>query len=266
VTSAPPPFSAPPPSGFTLTLPVAGEPGITLDRVSFTYDDKPVLRDLSWELERGQSAVVTGANGCGKSTLLYVAAGLVAPDSGTVLLASHPVRSMLPSTRVRKGLRLGFVFQEGGMLANLDVIANVALALRYHADVFELDEEGIRQRTEEALEIAQIARADWNELPAHLSFGTRKRLALARAIAMRPNFFFFDDPNVGMDQRTAQITHQILCMFRDDPDVTLLVATNHPILIERLEVPGYRLEGGQLVTRTSLSSLPPTMPKGLLRL
>src|SRR5690606_6130117 len=113
-------------------------------------------------------------------------------------------------------------------------------ALRYHFDVFELDEQGISHRAEEALRVAGVAEADWGRVPAHLSFGNRKRLAMARALAIKPNFFFFDDPDVGLDPRTAQITHHILCMLRDDPEVTLLVATNRPQLIERLGVPGFR--------------------------
>jgi phospholipid/cholesterol/gamma-HCH transport system ATP-binding protein len=94
-------------------------------------------------------------------------------------------------------------------------------------------------------------------LPAHLSYGDRKRLALARALALRPNFFFFDDPDVGMDQRTARVTHDILCRLRDDPEVTLLVATNRTVLIDRLGIPGIRMENGSLTSADSVSSFPP---------
>lgn len=236
------------------------EPGITLDRVQFAYDEAPILRDVNWELGRGRSAVVTGGNGCGKSTLLYIASGLLPPRRGTVLLEGHSVASMLPSSRVRKGLRVGFVFQEGGLLANLGTFANVALPLRYHHDIFDLDDEQIAQRAEEALDTAQVNRSYWEQLPAHLSFGMRKRLALARAIAIRPNYFFFDDPDVGMDPQTARVTHQMLCQLRDDPDVTLLVATNRSILIERLEVPGFRLQDGRLTARSAQESMPPSWP------
>lgn len=239
---------------------VHDEPGITLDRVHFSYEHVRVLTDVNWELGRGCSAVVTGRNGCGKSTLLYVAAGLLPPREGTVLLEGHSVASMLPSSRVRKGLRVGFVFQEGGLLTNLGAFANVALPLSYHHDVFGLNEEQVASRAEEALDAAQVSRTYWEQLPAHLSFGMRKRLALARAIAVRPNYFFFDDPDVGMDQQTARIAHQILCELRDDPDVTLMVATNRAILIERLEIQGFRLEGGQLSTRSAHDSLPPSWP------
>ncbi len=245
-----------------IELPSVGEPGITLDRVSFGYEDQLLVDDLSWELDAGKSAIVTGGSGSGKSTLLQVAAGLLPPSRGTVLLAGHPVGTLLPSERVGRGLRTGFVFQEGGLLANLTVFANIELALLYHQDVLELDDQGITERVETALEKAQIQRSYWQTLPAHLSYGDRKRLALARAIALRPNFFFFDDPDVGMDQKTARVTHQILCELRDDPEVTLLVATNRTVLIERLGVPGFRLEKGRLGQVGASGSIPPSLDFG----
>lgn len=251
-----------------LDLPTIDEPGITLDRVSFSYEDVPLVDDLSWELDAGRSAIITGGSGSGKSTLLQVAAGLLPPSHGTVLLAGHPVDNLLPSQRVAKGLRTGFVFQEGGLLANLTVFANIELALLYHRDILELDDAGIVQRVEHALTDAQIEASYWQTLPAHLSYGDRKRLALARAIALRPNFFFFDDPDVGMDQKTARVTHHILCRLRDDPEVTLLVATNRSVLIERLGVPGFRLENGKLSQVHTSASMPPSLdfspiPRGL---
>ncbi len=242
-----------------LDHPSIDEPGITLDRVSFSYDDAPLIDDLSWELDAGKSAIITGGSGSGKSTFLQVAAGLLPPSHGTVLMAGHPVDNLLPSERVKKGLRTGFVFQEGGLLANLTVFANIELALLYHRDVLELDDEGILARVERALTDAQIDPASWQTLPAHLSYGDRKRLALARAIALEPNFFFFDDPDVGMDQKTARVTHQILCRLRDDPTVTLLVGTNRTVLIERLGVPGFRLEAGKLSRVHTSASMPPSL-------
>lgn len=236
------------------------DPGITLDRVNFRYDNVPVLSGVSWDLPQGQSAVITGNNGCGKSTLLYIAAGLIAPHKGAVLLGGHPVHRLLPSERFHRGIRIGFVFQEGGILANLSAMANVSLALHYHADILGITEDEVARRSEEALEHAQIPKADWEKQPAHLSFGMRKRLALARAMAVRPNFFFFDDPDVGLDQSTARVIHQMLCQLRDDPDVTLVVGTNRAILMERLEVPGFRLDRGQLSMRTGPNSLPPSWP------
>ncbi len=243
-----------------LDVPIGGEPGVTLDRVHFEYDGRMILDGISWELDASRNAVITGASGSGKSTFLQIAAGLLPPTRGSVLMAGHPVAKLLPSERVRRGLRTGFVFQEAALFSNLDVFSNVSLALYYHQDVFELGDEAVIARTEEALEATQISRAHWNTLPAHLSFGDRKRLALARAIAIRPNFLFFDDPDVGMDQKTARVTHQILCELRDDPQVTLVVATNRTTMIERLQIPGFRLEAGRIDENSRVSSRAPAFP------
>jgi phospholipid/cholesterol/gamma-HCH transport system ATP-binding protein len=105
----------------------------------------------------------------------------------------------------------------------------------------------IETRARVALERVRIPEAQHYTLPAHLSFGVRKRLALARAIAIEPNFFFFDDPDVGLDPSTAALVHEILCQYRDDPKVTMVVATNRDLLIDRLQVRGMFLRNGLLV-------------------
>jgi phospholipid/cholesterol/gamma-HCH transport system ATP-binding protein len=128
----------------------------------------------------------------------------------------------------------------------MNVLANVAIALRYHADILGIDVHEVERRALAALDRVNIKSEDYYTLPSHLSFGVRRRLALARAIALEPNFFFFDDPDVGLDPNTAALVHEILCGYRDDPNVTTMVATNRDILIERLGVPTYTLETGQL--------------------
>ncbi len=236
------------------------EPGLTLDRLVFGYKDAPVLTNVMLDLPMGSASVVTGPNGSGKSTLLYLAAGLLRPLEGTVLMGGQRIDNLLPSERFQRGLRVGFVFQEGGLLMNMNALANVALPLRYHADALGLTLEGVERRAKEALERAHLAPSDYYRLPAHLSFGNRKRLALARSLALYPNYFFFDDPDVGLDPRTAGVIHELLCELRDAQDVTLLVGTNRAQLIERLEVPGYRLQDGALSRREDLpESVPPSI-------
>jgi phospholipid/cholesterol/gamma-HCH transport system ATP-binding protein len=223
--------------------------GLVLRNAWFGFDGKPVLRGADLAVPKGTTVVVTGANGCGKSTLLYACAGLVELQKGSVMMAGHRADAFHPSDLFRAGVRCGFVFQEGGLLANMNAIANVALALRYHADVLGLNLKQIDKRATAALDKVKIPKVDHYVLPAHLSFGVRKRLALARAIALEPNFFFFDDPDVGLDPETAKVVHEILVGYRDDPEVTVLVATNRDILIDRLGVPGYELYEGVLSVR-----------------
>ncbi|HTM46935.1 MAG TPA: ATP-binding cassette domain-containing protein [Polyangiaceae bacterium] len=225
------------------------EGGIEIDDVTFRFGAVQVLNMATLHIPTGGCVVVTGSNGSGKSTLLYAAAGLIAIQTGSVRLGGRPANPVYPSELLRHGIRRGFVFQEGGLVSNMNAIANVALPLRYHADVLGLTLQDVEQRARAALSRVRVLESDIYRLPAHLSFGVRKRVALARAIAMEPNFFFFDDPDVGLDPDTAKLVHEILVGYRDDRNVTMLVATNRDLLIDRLQVPGYVLEGGQITER-----------------
>lgn len=224
--------------------------GVVLRNAWYGFGEHAVLRGAELTVPKGSTVVVTGPNGCGKSTLLFACAGLIALHKGVAQLGGHRTDAFHPGDLFRAGVRTGFVFQEGGLLANMNAIANVALALRYHADVLGLSLEQVEERARAALERARIRKEDHFSLPAHLSFGVRKRLGLARAIALQPNFFFFDDPDVGLDPDTARVVHEILVGYRDDPEVTVVVATNRDLLIDRLDVPGYEMYDGALTIRS----------------
>jgi phospholipid/cholesterol/gamma-HCH transport system ATP-binding protein len=224
--------------------------GIVLRNGWFGYGDEAIVRGAELRVARGTTAVITGVNGSGKSTLLHACAGLLPLAKGSLELGGKFVDAQRPSELFRAGIRCGVVFQEGGLLSNMNALANVALCLRYHADVLGLEIDEVEKRAKEALNRVRLPEPDFYALPAHLSFGMRKRLALARAIALRPNFFFFDDPDVGLDPNTAGLVHEILCQYRDDPEVTMLVATNRDLLIDRLRVPGYVFQQGRLFARS----------------
>jgi phospholipid/cholesterol/gamma-HCH transport system ATP-binding protein len=242
------------------SLPPDSHRGICLRGASFAYPRKDVLVNASLDIPKGSTCIISGANGAGKSTLLYILAGLVHLEHGTITIGGYRPDPLRPSELTRRGVRRGFVFQEGGLLSNMNALANVALALRYHADLLGLDIADIEKRAKAALDRVRITESEMYELPAHLSFGVRKRVALARAMAIEPKFFFFDDPDVGLDARTGGLVHEILCGFRDEPDVTMLVATNREALVERLAAPGYVLLNGKLIERQGvpISAGPPS--------
>jgi len=206
--------------------------------------------------------VVTGSNGVGKSTLIQLCAGLLAPQQGRVLLSGTSTRGTLPSTLMHRDVRRGCVFQQGGLVANLSALANVGLPLRYHADLLRLTERVIDERARFCLGAVGVEGNDIHALPGRLSFGIRKRVAFARAMALEPNFTFFDDPDAGLDHENAEVVHDILISYRDDPTVTMVVATNHRTLLEVLDVPLYELMDGRLVGYQDLVTTPP--PRSLV--
>ena len=228
--------------------------GLLLERAAFAYNDLWVLRETDLHVPRGADLLVTGHNGVGKSTFLFLCAGLVPATTGRVLLDGRTPHVSTPSDLVRSGVRRGVLFDSGGLLSNLSALNNVTLALRYHADVFGLDEKEIERRARDALGELRVAQADFHALPAHLSLGVRKRVSLARALVLDPNFVFFDDPDAGLDAPTRALVYRLLERFRDDPKITMLVASNSRPLIERMAMQIVELSHGYLMKKTSSQS------------
>ena len=225
--------------------------GLVLQRATFSYGDLWVLRETDLHVPRGGDLLVTGDNGVGKSTFLFLCAGLLPATTGRVLLDGRAPHVAKPSDLVRNGVRRGVLFDSGGLLSNLSALNNVTLALRYHADVFGLDEKEIERRARAALTEMRVAQPDFHALPAHLSLGVRKRVSLARALVLDPNFVFFDDPDAGLDAATRRLVYGILERFRDDPKVTMVVASNSRPLIEQMGVETVELRHGYLLRKTS---------------
>jgi phospholipid/cholesterol/gamma-HCH transport system ATP-binding protein len=221
--------------------------GLWLEDASFRYGDLWVLRETELHVPPGRTLIVTGDNGVGKSTLLYVCAGLLNASAGHVWLDGHLAAAKKPSELMRQGVRRGFVFGQGGLLSNLSALADVTLALRYHADVFGIDEKDVTTRAREALGQLRVAQTDFHALPAHLSVGVRKRVALARALALDPNFVFLDDPDGGLDSATRHIVYERLERFRDDPRITVVIATNSRPMMDRLGIHPMELAHGHLL-------------------
>jgi phospholipid/cholesterol/gamma-HCH transport system ATP-binding protein len=221
--------------------------GLWLEDASFRYGDLWVLRETDLHVPPGRTLIVTGDNGVGKSTLLYLCAGLLNATSGHVWLDGHLAIAKKPSELTRQGVRRGFVFGQGGLLSNLSALANVTLALRYHADVFGLDEEDLNVRAREALAELRVAQSDYHTLPAHLSGGVRKRVAIARALAVNPNFVFLDDPDAGLDSATRRLVYDRLEKFRDNSTMTVVIATNSRPLIDQLGIRPMELAHGHLL-------------------
>ena len=221
--------------------------GLWLEDVSFRYGDLWVLRETELHVPPGRTLIVTGDNGVGKSTLLYVCAGLLNATGGHVWLDGHLAAAKKPSELMRQQVRRVFLFGQGGLLSNLSALANVTLALRYHADLFGLDEEDLNLRARQSLAELRVAQTDFHALPAHLSLGVRKRVALARALALNPNFVFLDDPDGGLDSATRNLVYERLERFRDDSGITVMIATNSRQLIDRLGIQPMELAHGHLL-------------------
>jgi phospholipid/cholesterol/gamma-HCH transport system ATP-binding protein len=180
---------------------------ITVRGLSKSFGDKHVLRDLDLDVMRGETLVVLGASGSGKSVLLRHLNGLIRPDRGEIVVDGRNLNRLSEDELSVVRLEVAMVFQLSGLFDSLTVYENISYALHEH---LALDEKAIHARVAELLEMVEMSGVE--ELyPAELSGGMKKRVALARAIAIEPKAVLYDEPTTGLD---PLVTHKINLMIR----------------------------------------------------
>jgi len=199
---------------------VPGEPLIIFKDVRIGFDEGEVLRGISFEVEPGETKVLLGETGSGKTLLMKLAAGLMQPDSGHILVMGHEVSGMPEKELLDFRRRIGFVFQEGALFDSMTVEDNVAFRLNEE----NVDEAEIDVRVREALRFVELEGA-LDKFPAELSGGMRRRVSIARALVDRPPIVFYDSPTAGLDPITSQTIITLILRGRDTQDVTSLLAT-----------------------------------------
>jgi len=187
-----------------------------------SFGDKAVLKGVNLDVRRGETVVVLGGSGSGKSVLLRHTIGLHHPDRGEVWVDDDEVTQMDEEELVEPRKKVGMLFQAGALFDSMTVLNNVALALREHTD---WDEERVRARVTEVLNLVELEGVD-ELMPADLSGGMRKRVALARAIALAPRAILYDEPTTGLDPITANTINQLIRSLQERLGVTSIVVTH----------------------------------------
>jgi phospholipid/cholesterol/gamma-HCH transport system ATP-binding protein len=193
---------------------------IVLDRLTKSFGSKVVLNGLSLEVPDGQNTVIIGASGAGKSVTLKLIVGLLEPGSGRVLVDDVVVGEMGRDELAALRGRIGYVFQFAALFDSMTVAQNIRLGLARRGH----DEATIRQRIEESLDVVEL-RGSEDKMPGELSGGMRKRVGIARAIALKPRYILYDEPTTGLDPVTAALMDQLIMRTRD-LGVTALVVTH----------------------------------------
>ncbi len=196
-------------------------PAIELRDVSLAFESKRVLTSVSFILGAGETLILLGVTGSGKSVLLKLMLGLLKPDSGQVLIEGEDLvpRSEVSLQPLRR--RMGIVFQEGALFDSLSVFENVAYRLREEQ---ESDEAAIEQRVREVLRFVEMEAAI-DKMPAELSGGMRRRVAIARTIVSTPSIMLYDSPTGGLDPVTSYTINVLIAKLRDMQHVTSVVVT-----------------------------------------
>jgi phospholipid/cholesterol/gamma-HCH transport system ATP-binding protein len=193
---------------------------IVLTDLSKSFGTKRVLRGVSLEVPDGHNTVIIGASGSGKSVTLKLIVGLIEPDGGTVQVDGEVVHEMDRRRLAELRGRVGYVFQFAALFDSMNVAENIRLGLVKQGH----DEAEIRRRIDESLAVVELPGVE-DKYPGELSGGMRKRVGIARAIALKPSYILYDEPTTGLDPVTSAVMDQLMIRTRD-LGVTGLIVTH----------------------------------------
>ena len=204
------------------TQPASGPAVIRVQGVTVGYDGRVVLRDVSFEVYAGEVFVILGGSGCGKSTLLKHVIGLLQSMRGSIFVYGEDIVSAEGERRHALLGRIGVTYQHGALFGSMSVLENVRLPLEVHTDL-PMDAMNLIARTK--LGLVQLAGAA-DLLPAELSGGMQKRVAIARAMVLDPGILFLDEPSAGLDPVTSAGLDQLILRLKRSLGMTFVVVTH----------------------------------------
>jgi phospholipid/cholesterol/gamma-HCH transport system ATP-binding protein len=205
-----------------LGSPATVAPAVEFEKVSIAFDERVVLRDLSFTVEKGRTRILLGASGSGKSVVLKLALGLMRPDSGRISVNGTRIDTLSERQLLDLRADIGMLFQESALFDSLNVAENVGYRL---TEETSMDVEAVRARVEEVLQFVGLAEFI-DRMPSQLSGGQRRRVAIARAMASKPSLLLLDDPTVGLDPIISTTVTDEIVKVRDLEHVTSIVVTH----------------------------------------
>jgi len=195
---------------------------IRLVNVHKAFGPKRVLQGFTLDVEEGETMVIIGYSGTGKSVAIKHIVGLLEPDAGEVWVDDLEVPRLPRRELYRLRARIGYVFQFAALFDSLTIGENVAMGLRKQG---ELSEDEIRERVAQSLDLVDLPGVE-GKFPAELSGGMRKRVGIARSIALRPKYMLYDEPTTGLDPVTSAVIDDLMVRMRDKLGVTSIVITH----------------------------------------
>src|SRR6266481_5402407 len=200
---------------------LALEPAITFEDVWVGFDEGQILRGVTFQVEERETLILLGETGTGKTLTLKMAAGLLTPNSGGVIVLGNEISEMSEDELLPFRRKIGFVFQEGALFDSMSVADNVAYRLREDG----APEEEIESRVLEVLRFVELEHT-LDFFPSELSGGMKRRVSIARALINRPPIVLYDSPTAGLDPVTSQTIITLILRLRDVYGVTALLATH----------------------------------------
>jgi len=196
---------------------------VELDHVSLAFD-RPILENVSLVARRGETIVIAGESGTGKSTVLKLILRLLRPDSGRVIVDGEVLNDVTYEEALVIRQKMGMVFQGAALFDSMSVFENVAFPLREHT---QLDDDAIEARVREKLEFVDLEPDRvMDQLPAELSGGMKKRVGIARGMAVNPAIMLYDEPTSGLDPLTTGTITRLIMKLQRELKVTSVVVSH----------------------------------------
>jgi len=217
--------------------------------VKKSFQGKSVLKDVELAIHDGETLVIVGQSGCGKTVLLKSIIRLVQPDAGKIIVDGEEITQMDRSNLFRIRKKFGMLFQGAALFDSMTVEENMALALIEHTDFSPRE---IRNRVQDKLEVVGL-RGIENKKPAELSGGMKKRVGLARALIMDPQFVLFDEPTTGLDPIMADNINNLILETHRKLNITSIVVTHDMVSAFKIGDRIAMLHEGEIVFQGSPS-------------
>ncbi|MBN1291105.1 MAG: ABC transporter ATP-binding protein [Candidatus Latescibacteria bacterium] len=227
---------------------------IELRGVKKYFSSKPVLRDVNLTVRKGETLAVIGRSGCGKSVMLKHIVGLLKPDDGKVFVDGEDITDLPEQQLYRIRKKFGFLFQGAALLDSLTVGENVGLGL---AELSEYTPEKIKQIVTEKLAMVGMEGIE-NYMPADLSGGMKKRVGLARAIAMEPEIILYDEPTTGLDPIMADTINELINYLSTELKITSIVVTHDITSVRKVSDRISMLHHGEIIFTGTVEELDTT--------
>lgn len=213
---------------------------ILAENLSLSINGKDILRQITLNVEPGETLVIMGKNGSGKTMLLKTLVGLFSPQHGNAKILGQDVHRLAHTELDALRRKIGYVFQKSGLFDSLHVWENVVFALRRFSD---LDEVGLRAKATDCLNRSGLKDVE-DKYPSELSGGMQKRAGIARAIAMDPEILLFDDPTAGLDPvLTDAIAELIKAIKRNLGSTAIVVAHDFNLAYKLADKIGLMVSG-----------------------
>ncbi|CEN39186.1 ABC transporter ATP-binding protein [Capnocytophaga cynodegmi] len=195
---------------------------IQVENLHKSFNENPVLKGISTTFEKGKTNLIIGQSGSGKTVFLKSLLGLFIPDKGDIIYDGVRYAKMKRDERTKLRQKMGMVFQGSALFDSMTVLENVMFPLKMFSTKTK---DEIRERADMVLNRVNLVNAE-NKLPSEISGGMQKRVAIARAIVNRPNYLFCDEPNSGLDPKTAIVIDNLIKEITEEFNITTVINTH----------------------------------------